>query len=415
MGGRRPHQIKMSDARALSWCGHFGARSSAPPTSRVMSALLHIAMPLSFSIASTPTLPCAGCGRSLTLPAMPPLARPCQLVARTACVQAVETADDGQWMDRPIVQLAALLGAFSLHIAFSGIHLKASLPSSLPALRWLPAAVDVSVEDLVGAATVGGALVLARRGGGGRDVRGIAANERGADADIADGGGGGGGAADAVDDGGSEERPWQLPPQSRYELFEVVVALLAAYLLSGTVSAACEVLLVGFVTIGLPLSNAAIRALQVLSSHTAWVWMASHVLGTRLRPFFPYPLGSGGRWYTLRWRSRWLGWALGGYLASVSTYNAVDALHERLLPPLPPGAMEETDSIVSTLVGPREPSQRTGVFALLLGCFAPCVTAPLFEEILYRGFLLPALLRFLPYRLALLAQARSPLISADLP
>ena len=36
-----------------------------------------------------------------------------------------------------------------------------------------------------------------------------------------------------------------------------------------------------------------------------------------------------------------------------------------------------------------------------VGSVAPCLTAPLFEEILYRGFLLPALTRFLPIAYAL--------------
>ena len=44
-------------------------------------------------------------------------------------------------------------------------------------------------------------------------------------------------------------------------------------------------------------------------------------------------------------------------------------------------------------------------WALAIGAVGPCVTAPVFEELLYRGFLLPALLRFAPLRFALPAQA----------
>ena len=41
------------------------------------------------------------------------------------------------------------------------------------------------------------------------------------------------------------------------------------------------------------------------------------------------------------------------------------------------------------------------LLALGLGSIAPCVTAPVFEEVLYRGFLLPSLRAFMPMRLAL--------------
>ena len=51
---------------------------------------------------------------------------------------------------------------------------------------------------------------------------------------------------------------------------------------------------------------------------------------------------------------------------------------------------------------PRACTQEDGDhIALALGSLAPCLTAPVFEEVLYRGFLLPALTKFVPLTTAL--------------
>ena len=124
------------------------------------------------------------------------------------------------------------------------------------------------------------------------------------------------------------------------------------------------------------------RSAQVLIGHLAWVLMALRILGTRLKPFF-----ARGGWIELRWDSDWASWVLGGYLVSVLGYNAVEVLNSAVLP---------ADAFQETVAGRLVQPEGGDLLALGLGCLAPCVTAPLFEEVLFRGFLLPALLRFLP-------------------
>jgi membrane protease YdiL (CAAX protease family) len=191
--------------------------------------------------------------------------------------------------------------------------------------------------------------------------------------------------------------PWSVPSQTRYELLEATAALLAAFLLSGCVGSSLSIALDGLVGIGVPLTPSASQALQVLGSHTAWVLLASHVLGSRLKPFF-----HAGQWFRISWRSHWLAWVVGGYVASVASYAAVERFTDVLLRVALPAASaireSELDSVVSALASPQ---QRSGLFSLLVGCIAPCVTAPIFEEVLYRGFVLPALLCFVPLTAAL--------------
>ena len=110
--------------------------------------------------------------------------------------------------------------------------------------------------------------------------------------------------------------------------------------------------------------------------------MAVRILGVRLKPFF-----ARDGWIELRWNTSWAGWALGGYSVTVWGYNAAERLNAALLPA---GAYHE--SIAERLVNPEDGA----LLSRAVGWVAPCVTAPAFEEVLYRGFLLPALLRFMP-------------------
>ena len=111
--------------------------------------------------------------------------------------------------------------------------------------------------------------------------------------------------------------------------------------------------------------------------------MAMRVLCTRLKPV------SG--WIFVRWNANWLWWSLGGFLLSVSGYNAVEAVTSTLLPA---GVCQ--DAILG-----RQAEQQGNWLAFGIGCIGPCLTAPAFEEVLYRGFLLPVLLDLVPLRAAI--------------
>ena len=197
--------------------------------------------------------------------------------------------------------------------------------------------------------------------------------------------------------------PWGSEARtSKAELVETGGTLLCAYLLSGYAGAIIRSVLNGLTALGLPITSGCHRALEVLCSHLAWVFMAVRVLGMRLRPFFPAPFGQAqpegeGRWLTIQWRAPWLLYALSGYFASLVCYNSVEAVNRCLLPPNPPGLTPVDESLVAQLVHPEGGDR----LALALGAVGPCVTAPIFEEVLYRGFLLPALCRFMPLRTAL--------------
>jgi len=90
---------------------------------------------------------------------------------------------------------------------------------------------------------------------------------------------------------------------------------------------------------------------------------------------------------------QWIWWAIGGYFVSSWLFNVVDLINSYVFP-LAILEQAEESSVVAKLVNP----EGQDLLASLVGFIAPCLTAPWWEEILYRGFLLPTLVLSAPGR-----------------
>jgi uncharacterized protein len=95
-------------------------------------------------------------------------------------------------------------------------------------------------------------------------------------------------------------------------------------------------------------------------------------------------------WFKFNWKSNWLLWGIGGYLVATPIVIVVSILNEKIWQgqggsnPLLQIVLEGKDST-----------------ALLLFFLTAAVAAPLFEEFLFRGFLLPSLTRYVPVWVAI--------------
>lgn len=69
-------------------------------------------------------------------------------------------------------------------------------------------------------------------------------------------------------------------------------------------------------------------------------------------------------------------WVVGGYFVSSALFNMAD-LANQFLCPLPP----DTESVVVKIINP----ENNDVAAMAVGSIAPCISAPWWEEVLYRG------------------------------
>ena len=167
--------------------------------------------------------------------------------------------------------------------------------------------------------------------------------------------------------------------------------LVVSYFLTGYIASFMELSLYALAAV-CPMTIAMHRSLVVLLGHLAWVVIGSLLLRIILRPqpFF----GGKGKWYTNQIRNKtWVWWTMGGYFISSWLFNIADFLNQMVLPKEVFDTAAE--GVVSQLINP----ENNDFLASLVGYIAPCMSAPWWEEVLYRGFILPALtlqLKFWP-------------------
>ena len=231
--------------------------------------------------------------------------------------------------------------------------------------------------------------------------------------------------------------PWRFPlkkqeniPSPRLTSMVALAVLISAYFMTGRLASMIELYLYAMAGLGVPMTIAMHRSLVVLGGHLAWVAIGSGILGIVLRP---QPFFGGGnelfvvesndkksvkkqsstditvtddneeddddddeigeiemkkqkyKWFSNKWNSNWLWWTISGYFISSWFFNIADFLNQIILPS---HVFELAgEGVVSQLINP----ENNDVAASLVGYIAPCLSAPWWEEVLYRGFLLPAL------------------------
>ena len=123
------------------------------------------------------------------------------------------------------------------------------------------------------------------------------------------------------------------------------------------------------------------RAFYILANYLLLAAGGLVVLYFSIRAFLPLPDG----WFRVKLRSKWLVWGFGGYFAALPLVILISLLNQQIWQgqggsnPILPIALEGKDN---------------GAFFLFFVTAA--IAAPIFEEILFRGFLLPSLTRYMP-------------------
>ncbi|WP_445637177.1 Abortive phage infection protein [Nostoc sp. DSM 114161] len=130
-----------------------------------------------------------------------------------------------------------------------------------------------------------------------------------------------------------------------------------------------------------PLTDVRLQAFSVLVSYVLVASGALLVLYFSIKRFFPLP----EFWFRFRFQDKWFLWGLGGYCAALPIVVIVSLINQQLWQgqggsnPLLQLALESQDTV-----------------ALGMFFFTAAIAAPFFEELLFRGFLLPSLTRYLP-------------------
>jgi uncharacterized protein len=123
------------------------------------------------------------------------------------------------------------------------------------------------------------------------------------------------------------------------------------------------------------------QAFYILGSYIFLAGGGLGVLYATLKSFLPLPEG----WFRLNWRSNWVLWGVGGYLAAFPLVIAVNLANQQIWQ-----GQGGSNPILPIALAGKDP------IALGIFFFTAAIAAPLFEETLFRGFLLPSLTRYLP-------------------
>lgn len=123
------------------------------------------------------------------------------------------------------------------------------------------------------------------------------------------------------------------------------------------------------------------QAFYILTSYLLLAAGGLLVLYFSIKSFFPLPEG----WFRLKGPGSWFFWGLGGYFTALPLVILVSLINQQLWHgqggsnPILPIALEGRDRV-----------------ALSIFFITASIAAPFFEEIMFRGFLLPSLTRYLP-------------------
>lgn len=122
------------------------------------------------------------------------------------------------------------------------------------------------------------------------------------------------------------------------------------------------------------------RAFYALLYYVLMAAGSISVLVFSIRRYRPLPEG----WFQFR-RGNWLAWGAGGYFAALPLMLVVALVNQQLWQ-----GQGGSNPLLQTVLEEQDP------IALGMFFFTAAIAAPLFEEVLFRGFLLPSLTRYVP-------------------
>ncbi|CDR96307.1 hypothetical protein, conserved [Babesia bigemina] len=178
----------------------------------------------------------------------------------------------------------------------------------------------------------------------------------------------------------------------------VAAGLLGSFYLSGYTAQAVDNGMLLFSAMDFPISVALQRSARILISHLSWVLVGAKML-SHIMPL----KGTNTEWFAMNPKDLWVYKALAGYFVSCTIYNITDVVFnaaQALKKKLAPNETDVDDEMMEGVL--IEPSE---LFPAIIASLGPCLTAPWWEEMLYRIFTFKALNVKLPRRMATVLSA----------
>lgn len=125
------------------------------------------------------------------------------------------------------------------------------------------------------------------------------------------------------------------------------------------------------------------QAFSILVRYSLMAGLVLGLLAWTLQRYRPLPPD----WFVLRWRSRWPLWGIGGYWVALPVVIGTSLLNQLIWQ-----GRGGSNPLLELVL---DSGSRSALFWFWV---TAAIAAPLFEEVLFRGFLLASLTRWLPVR-----------------
>lgn len=123
------------------------------------------------------------------------------------------------------------------------------------------------------------------------------------------------------------------------------------------------------------------QAYLAFSNYAILVVVGLSILIWSLKGFLSTPF----KWFRIRWQGNWLVWGMSGYFAALPLVILIALLNQKIL-----GDQGGGNPLLELIIQSHDPVTAGLLFIMV------AVLAPVFEEILFRGFFLTSLTRYLP-------------------
>jgi uncharacterized protein len=182
--------------------------------------------------------------------------------------------------------------------------------------------------------------------------------------------------------------PWSVP----WDWETIAWVLIGGFFFVGQFIVSQIAVPLAFQLGGIDMANASARvqALTVLVIYGAMSVSVVGVLALSIRSFSPLPEG----WFRLRLSWGALGWGLGGYLIALPLVVLVSLVNQQIWQ-----GNGGANPLYGLILESNDPLAKVFFFV------TAAIAAPLFEELIFRGFLLASLTRYLPVWAAIVSSS----------